>query len=143
MPVDKRYYEKHIGFFNKKIKSIFADDMIKISEECNFRNRGFFRITYRYVPFDYKILIENEFRTFDIIVYDSEGASNVLNHIEQHNSDLDEDNIAESIMLLKKILVRNDFDLYFSIGNKLYRKNKKGIKRVKDIKGKRSITECL
>lgn len=134
MPLDKMYYERYIGIFEEKIKSILADNIIGISVERNFSNRGFFKLTYKYVPCNYKIVIENEFRTFDIIIYDAEGASNILNRIEHHNSSLDEDNITKSIMLLKKVLEKNDFNFYFSIDNKIYRKNGKGVKRIKDIK---------
>ncbi len=134
MPLDKMYYERYIGIFEKKIKSILADNIIGISVERNFSNRGFFKLTYKYVPCNYKIVIENEFRTFDIIIYDAEGASNVLNRIEHHNGSLGEDNITKSIILLKKVLEKNDFNFYFSIDNKIYRKNGKGVKRVKDIK---------
>lgn len=134
MPLDKKYYERYIDIFEKKIKSIFADNMIGISAECNFSNRGFFKLTYKYVPCNYKIVIENEFRTFDIIIYDEEGASNVLNRIEHHNGSLDEDNITKSILLLKKVLEKNDFNFYFSVDNKIYRKKGNGVKRIKDIK---------
>lgn len=134
MLLDKKYYERYIAIFEEKIKSIFADNMIEISAEFNFSNRGFFKLTYKYVPCNYKIVIENEFRTFDIIIYDAESASNVLNRIEHHNASLDEDNITKSILLLKKILEKNDFNFYFCVDDKIYRKNGKGVKRIKDIK---------
>jgi len=134
MPLDKMYYERYIDIFEKKIKSIFSDDMIDFSVECNFSNRGFFKLTYEYVPCNYKIVIENEVRIFDIIIYDSEGASNVLNRIEQHNGSLNEENITKAILLLKKVLEKNDFNFYFSVNNKIYKKNRKGVQRIKDIR---------
>lgn len=134
MPLDKMYYERYIDIFEKKIKSIFADDVICISIERNFSNRGFFKLTYEYVPCNYKIVIENEFRTFDIIIYDSEGASNVLNRIERHNVSLNEENIIKSVLLLKKVLEKNDLNFYFSVDNKIYKKNRKGVQRIKDIR---------
>ncbi len=134
MPLDKLYYEKFICIFEEKIELIFANKMINISKECNFRNRGFFKLSYKYVPYNYKIVIENEFRTFDIKIYDSEGASNVLNRIEQYNGGLEEKNIVQSILLLKKVLEKNNFNFYFYVDDKLYRKNGECTKRVKDLK---------
>lgn len=134
MPLDKMYYERYIDIFEKKIKSILTDDVIGISIERNFSNRGFFKLTYEYLPCNYKIVIENEFRTFNIIIYDSEGASNVLNRIEHHNGSLNEENITKSVLLLKKVLEKNDLNFYFSVDNKIYKKNRKGVQRIKDIR---------
>jgi len=134
MPLDKMYYERYIDIFEKKIKSILADDVIGISIERNFSNRGFFKLTYEYVPCNYKIVIENEFRTFNIIIYDSEGASNVLNRIEHHDESLNEENITKSVLILKKVLEKNDLNFYFSVDNKIYKKNRKGVQRIKDIR---------
>lgn len=134
MPLDEMYYKKFIEFFEKTIKEIFDCNMINLSKECNFNYRGTFKLTYNYVPNNYKIIIENEFRTFDIVIQDTQGASNVLYRIEHYHNNLDEKNINESIVLLKKVLEEDSFNLYFYNENKLYRKNSQGIKRIKDIK---------
>lgn len=134
MPLDKKYYERYVAIFEERIKSIFADDMTKILEEFNFSNRGFFKLTYRYEPYNYKIVVENEFRTFDIIIFDADNASNVLKRIEHHNNSLSESNINKSISLLKNTLKKNDFNFYFSIDGRIYRKNRNGVKKIKNVK---------
>lgn len=134
MPLDKLYYEKFINIFDEKIKLIFADNMLNISREYNFSNRGFFKLSYRYIPYNYNIVIENELRTFDIKIYDVEGASNVLNRIEHYDGSLDENSITKSILLLKKVLEENNFNFYFYVDDKLYRKDAQGVKRIKDLK---------
>lgn len=134
MPLDKAYYEKNINVFEETIKKIFDSNMVSISKECNFSYRGVFKLSYKYMPNNYKIIIENEFRTFDIIIQDAEGASNVLYRIEHYHNNLNEKNITEAIVLLKKVLEEDNFNFYFHVGNKLYRKNSQGVKRVKDIK---------
>ena len=57
-----------------------------------------------------------------------------MNRIEHYNGSLDEKNIVKAILLLKKVLEKNKFDFYFYVGDKLYRKNDEGVKRVKDLK---------
>lgn len=133
MPLDESYYENFIRIFEGKIELIFRDTMINILKERNFSYRGFFRLVYKYLPFNYDIIIENEFRTFDISIEDSEGASNVLNRIKRYNSSLDEKDIVEALLLLKEVLEKNNLNFYFSVGNKIYRKNAEGIKRIRDI----------
>lgn len=134
MPCDKAYYEENIAIFEKTIKKIFGCNMISVSKECSFDYRGVFKLSYKYIPSNYMIIIENEFRTFDIIIQDKDGASNVLYRIEHYHNSLNEKNITEAIVLLKKVLEENNFNFYFDVGDKLYRKNSQGIKRVKDIR---------
>lgn len=134
MQLDSSYYKKNIDIFEENITKVFCDDMIKISEKFNFRNRGYFSLSYKYFPHNYKIIIENEIRTFDIKIEDSEGASNVLYRIEKFNNSLTAKNIKESILLLKSVLEKNNFNFYFHVGDKLYRKNCMGVIRVKDLK---------
>lgn len=131
MPLDNIFFESSISFFEKSIKEAFNNDMIYISKKCNFKNRGFFQLSYLYVPHNYKIIIENEFRAFYIKIVDSEGA---WCHIKNFSNCLDKTDITESILLLKRLLDQNDFTFYFEVNDKLYRKNANGVKRIKDIK---------
>ena len=43
-------------------------------------------------------------------------------------------NIRKSIVLLRDVLKKNDFNLYLYVDKKLYRKNVSGLTRVKDIR---------
>jgi len=127
------YYKKAVKSIKTNIKNVFEKDMVFISEEYNFDARGFFVLEYIYRPHNYRIKIENEFRAFNIDIYDDEGAHNVLYGIEPHDASLHEEQIRHTILLLKKVLEENDFHFYISKNDKLYRKSKDGIKRVRDI----------
>ena len=79
-------------------------------------------------------MVENEIRTFDITIFDVEQASNSLYRICKFNNQLNTECIEEAINLLKSVLSKNEFNLYFHKDGKLYKKNAEGIKRVKDMK---------
>lgn len=134
MQLDSSYYNEIINLFVVCMDRTFGADIKKIETICNFENRGFFRLRYDYFPNNYKIVIENELRTFDITIYDTEQASNSLYRISKFKNQLDKEGIKDAIILLKIVLEKNDFDMYFHKNGKLYKKNAEGIKRVKDIK---------
>ena len=134
MPLDKVFFVKIIKYFDENVDMIFHGDMIKISEKKNFENMGNFRISYKYIPHNYSIIIDNELRSFDISIVDAEGASNVLYRIKKYKRDLCEQNIIEALKILKNVLEQDNFNWYFHVDNKLYRKNADGIKRIKDIR---------
>ena len=133
MRLDSAFYNNMIGVFDLYMNKIFGTDIRKTETVCKFENRGFFRLGYEYFPNHYKIEVENEFRTFDITIFDDEQASNSLFRISKFNDQLGEENIKNSILLLKAVLLRNDFNMYFRKDGKLYRKNSEGIKRIKHI----------
>ena len=60
--------------------------------------------------------------------------SNSLYRICKFNNQLNTECIEEAINLLKSVLSKNEFNLYFHKDGKLYKKNAEGIKRVKDMK---------
>lgn len=133
MRLDSVFYNNVIDMFDLYMNKIFSTDIKKKETVCRFKNRGFFRLEYEYFLNHYKIVIENEFRTFDITIFDNEQASNSLYRISKFNNQLGEGNIKNSILLLKAVLLRNDFNMYFRKDGKLYRKNSNGIKRLKHI----------
>ena len=132
--IDKEFYEKFLNFFREEIEKIFGHDMALVSSENNFSYRGFFMLSYTFLPLNYNIIIENEFRAFGIMIEDSEGASSCLNRMAVFDNALDRQNIENAIQILKEVLEKNNFNFYFSIDNKLYRKNSHGVKRLKDMK---------
>ena len=134
MRLDEFFYKKQIGFFEKNINKIFGCDMIVLSKQYNFENRGFFKLSYHYLPHNYKIEIENEIKTFDINIENKNMASNSLYRIKSFDNSLDEKNIIASLLLLKDVLEQNNFYWYYRKNNKLYRKKDDKIKRVRSIK---------
>lgn len=130
---DIDFFENNIQCFDENINDIFKSDIIKISEEKHFEHMGNFTLIYKYIPYEYNVIIESELKKFNISFKDSEGASNILYRIKKYNNDLCEKNIIEALHILKDILEQNNFNMYFSVNDKIYIKNKNGIKRVKDI----------
>lgn len=133
MRLDSAFYNNIIAEFDSCMNKIFGTDIRKTETVCKFEHRGFFRLGYEYFPNHYKIEVENEFRTFDITIFDDEQAFCSLFGISKFNNQLGEENIKNSILLLKAVLLRNDFNMYFRKDGKLYRKNSEGIKRIKHI----------
>lgn len=133
MRLDSAFYNNIIAEFDSCMNKIFGTDIRKTETVCKFEHRGFFRLGYEYFPNHYKIEVENEFRTFDITIFDDEQAFCSLFGISKFNNQLGGENIKNSILLLKAVLLRNDFNMYFRKDGKLYRKNSEGIKRIKHI----------
>ena len=107
----------------------FYNKMITI-----FENRGFFRLEYMYRPNNYRIIIENEYRTYDIDIVDEEDASNSLYRICKFKNSLAKEDIENAIQLLKETLEKNNFNMYFEEDGELYKKNALGVQKVKDIR---------
>lgn len=134
MQLDSSFYNKYVDMFDSCMYKIFGTDIEKTETICSFENRGFFRLEYKYYPHNYRIVIENEIRTFNIRIYDDEQAFNSLCRICEFKNQLGTEYIEEAINLLKSVLLKNEFNFYFVKDDKLYRKNAEGIKRVKDIR---------
>jgi hypothetical protein len=134
MQLDSVFYNEKVNMFVVCMERTFGKDIKKIETICKFESRGFFSIKYEYFPNDYTIVIENELRTFDITIYDAEQASTSLYHISKFKNQLNKECIQDAVILLKTVLEKNDFDMYFHKNGKFYRKNADGIKRVKDLK---------
>lgn len=128
------FYNEMITVFETCIFEVFGAEMKKVKFECKFENRGFFRLEYMYCPNNYRIIIENEYRTYDIDIVDAENASNSLYRICKFKNSLAKADIESAVRLLKETLEKNNFNMYFEKEGGLYRKNSLGIQRVKDIR---------
>ncbi len=134
MPFDESFYKKYVNAFKASFGEIFGDVAELVKESCSFEHRGHFELIYNYIPLSYNIIIENEFRSFWIVIEDEEKARTALRRIEEFDSNLNEANIYKALHILKKVLSENKFDLFLHINGKTYRKNRNGLKRVKDIR---------
>ena len=65
MRLDDEFYMEAIDMFKDSFKKIFFNEMILEKEDYNF-SKGNFKLIYHYIPTNYKILVENEIRTFTI-----------------------------------------------------------------------------
>lgn len=124
-------YHNCVEAFEKSIEKKFHEDMKQLWKVCAFADYGRFWLSYEFVPYHYIIKIENELVMFNIGVEDAEGASTPLSIIQEYDNELNEKNIYDAISLLKEILYENDFDFYIYRDEKVYIKNKEGIKRLK------------
>ena len=79
-----------------------------------------------YCPNNYRIIIENEYRTYDIDIVDAENASNSLYRICKFKNSLAKADIESAVRLLKETLEKN-FNMHFEKEGELYRKNSLGI----------------
>lgn len=131
MLFNNELYNFCINAFEKNIEHQFDKDMRLIVKTSALLDKGSFLLSYEYIPLNYIITIENEMRTFDITIEDKEKASTPLGRIKKFESGLNEKNIYNAVRLLKDVLVKNNFDLYVYIDDKVYIKNKNGIKRVR------------
>lgn len=134
MLFDESYYEKDVSSFREAFKRTFGDDILEISHEINPDYYASFKTIFRYFPLMYQIEVNAEFRSFGIMIRDEEGASNGLHLIKPFENVLNEKNIANSVTVLQEVLQQNNFNLYLSVNDKIYRKNADGMKRVKDIR---------
>ena len=134
MLFDEAYYEKDVFSFREAFKKTFGDDIIELSHEMNPDYYVSFKTVFRYLPLMYQIEVNAEFRTFGIMIRDAEGASNGLHLIKPVENVLNKKNIINSVAVLQDVLKQNNFNLYLSVNDKIYRKNADGIKRVKDIR---------
>lgn len=133
MLFDRDSYEQTIRFIKENISELFKGKMKIESGSMVWNRMNYFQLKYVYEPFDYIIDIENERRLFTISIIDSEGAENTLQRIERFDNSLSEENIKNALVILKRTLTENNFDLYIYKDDKVYIKNKQGIKRVKRI----------
>lgn len=127
--------EKFITAFDDTIKAVFGEDMIKTGDCRAFDHMGHFELTYNYLPHNYTINLEHEMGFVDIRIIDSQNAWAYFTQITQYHIHIipsfRKDEIKKALLLLKNLLEENNFTFYFTKGNKLYRKNAEGIKRIK------------
>lgn len=134
MPYDKTYYQERVNYIKKQINVCFVANMQLESEVHSFDNRGYFKLDYCYVPLNYRIIMENEYRKLQIYIKDMDGASNSLYDIKHYDSNIDYlDNILKVIVLLSKVLEQNKFPLYFSEDDRYYKKTSEGIFPIPDV----------
>ncbi|MCY7192742.1 hypothetical protein [Streptococcus gallolyticus] len=134
MQYDEDYYFKRVSFIKEKMNEIFRDLIIFDSEIIKFSKKGYFKLTYKYLPLEYTIIIENQGRNFTVEIRDSEGANTWLNRENPYDSNIDDlENIEIAVNNLSYILTKNNFKLYISKDGKWYRKDSNGYTRIKNM----------
>lgn len=122
MQLDKIRYTMLVNQIEEIFFEMFGQDMILSEKSEHFEHMGCFQLRYKYFPLNYKIIFESERDVFNILIYDSDGASNSLYRIEKYASHTELVNIRNAIEILKKNLEKNDFNFYIYKNNKVYKK---------------------
>ncbi|OLF48401.1 hypothetical protein BU202_01930 [Streptococcus cuniculi] len=113
---------------------VFGASVLLVKEQIDFSKRGYFKLTFRYLPSNYIFIIENEIRLFNIFIYDEEGANISLYRIEEYNNNLDDmKNINYAINLLFNVLREDKFFLYLKKDGKYYKKTSAGTFVIKNM----------
>lgn len=133
MLLDKTKYLALIDKILNIFSNILGADILFVEKQVAIEHMGFFKIKYRYLPLGYDIVFENDRGAFSIDIYDDEGAHNLLYRIEKFDSETTVENVKNAIQILQNVLKKNDFCLYITREEKLYRKKNQHYKRVKDL----------
>lgn len=112
----------------------FGRDIVLLKKQIAIEHMGFFEIRFQYIPLEYELVFENDRGVFSIIIYDSEGAHNILYRIEKYNNQTTVENVKNATIILKNILEKNEFCFYIEKNGKLYKKEKHTYSRVKDMR---------
>lgn len=135
MQLDEKFFDKMVNCFIECMMHEFGSEISLIEKECRYTQMGYFRLLFSHQPTHYKIIIENELRTFSIQIIDGENASTFLNRISSYNKQLGEENIENAITILKEVLDKNNFDLYYQKNEKIYKKSHDGkVIRINDMR---------
>lgn len=135
MQLGKTKYDVLIDEICKEFESVMGPNIVLVEKKITVEHMGCFRILYKYLPLKYDFDFDSDRDAFSIHVYDREGASNNLYRIEKHRTETTIENVRNAVQLLKKVLEENNFCLYLTRDDKLYRKTDAGYKRVKDLRG--------
>lgn len=133
MPLDRRKRSALIDKIMNVFSITFGNDVFLVEKQVAIEHMGFFKIKYRYIPFEYDIVFENDRGVFSIDIYDNEGAHNILYRIERFDHETTIENVKNATLILKDVLKKNDFYFYITKEGKLYRKKNQQYKRVKNL----------
>lgn len=115
-------------------REVFGEDMLLVKQTEAFEHMGYFQLRYWYPPLQYDIVLENDRGTFNIDIFDREGNESCLYWMEEYDGETKViSNMVNALQKLKKHLETNDFYFYLFRGEKIYRKESEGYKRVKDL----------
>ena len=124
-------------FADETFQRFFKDD-IEL-QDFNYAPKnegmGWFKLKYRYKPKEYQIVFENARLVFSIRVTDTEGYHTSLYKTEdgiEFDNGLTKENIEIAIKYIEMEIQKEDICFYISKNNKLYKKEKGIIKRVKN-----------
>ena len=86
---------------------------------------GFFKIKAEYLPLNYKLILEHTEGIFNILILDTDGAQTSLHSYEKYESQLNNKNVSNALVILKRMLEENSFDFLVNINDEYFFKNSK------------------
>jgi len=126
--------EELMEFTHREFQRIFGDTIILKRKQSVPDMMDWFEVEYEYKPKNFRMVLECWMKTFDITIYDYEGAFTSLSQIcpSGVKHDDSEKSISEAIKKLYDIL-RSEEELifYISNGRKLFEKRNGKTKRIR------------
>lgn len=121
--------------YKKMICKIFNKEIKEISDSGSIGPMGQFQITFFYKPTKLYITLDADQGTFTLDIKDEVKDWNTLYRIKKFDNEMTEKCLEKALIILKQVLEKNNFPLYKSENNKLYKKQNGMYCRVKDIYG--------
>ena len=126
--------EELMEFTHSEFQKVFGNTIILKRKQSMPDMMDWFEVEYEYTPKNFRMVLECWMKTFDITIYDCEGAFTSLGQIcpsgVQHDDS--EKSIAEAIKKLYDILQsEEELVFYISTGEKLFEKRNGKTKRIK------------
>lgn len=119
--------------YKQIIYKIFKEEIQEITGSNSIGSMGQFQITFYYKPTKLSITLDADRGAFALHMKDEANDSNTLYRIKKFDNEMTEECLEKALIILKQILEKNDFPLYKSENNKLYKKKNGVYHRVKDI----------
>lgn len=114
--------EKCIILIKKYIEKYFKNDMQFIKQNVDISHGGWFEITYKYLPRNYTIIIEHEYKRIDISIENEYGDYTSLYNEAKIRIERERASIKNSICMLNKVLTESNELNFFRVKNdKLYK----------------------
>ena len=117
------------------IYKIFGEEIQEISNSSSIGPMGQFQITFFYKPTKFYITLDADRGLFSLNMEDEVKDWNTLYRIKRFDNEMTEDCLEKALIILKQVLEKNNFPMYKSENNKLYKKQNGAYRRIKDIYG--------
>lgn len=114
----------------KEMELQFGAKMELVKENADFSHHGWFMLTYRYIPKNYDILFEGEFKSFNIRITKADGAFMPLNGVADYAKQLNKKDVQEAVKKLKTVL-EGEISFYKIINGKRYQEIDGEYKRIR------------
>lgn len=99
-------------------KEMFGKEVVLTEKTIVPEHMGYFKIVYKYIPLNYKIVFESDRDLFNIVIYDNEEAKSPLDG--KYDNETIEKNIRNAVLILKHTIDNNNLSFRVWRDDKLY-----------------------